>query len=127
MKESKKVTIKFRGDDIECLDKILELIPTEKKDLVSYINHLKERFSTEESIKNKEAIIDSTGGDIERFYKILDYVPYEQEGLTSFICYFISQFLDQLGLDRRPYDILLWTDEEVQEYLKTGINPYKQH
>lgn len=61
--------------------------------------------------------IESRGDDINCFQDILKYIPMEREDLKSYICYLRNEFAEQIGYDMRQFDIGLWSDDEIKEYL----------
>lgn len=75
-------------------------------------------------MKNKMVKIEPRGDDIKCFQDIINLIPTEREDLLSYICYLQVEFLEQLGIDKRPYDVSLWSDEDIDKFLDTGINPY---
>lgn len=64
------------------------------------------------------------GDDIKCFQEIAKLIPIDREDLLSYIYYLRNEFLEQLELDKRPYDISLWSEEEINKFLDTGINPF---
>lgn len=75
-------------------------------------------------MNNKIVKIDPRGDDIKCFQEILKLIPRDREDLLGYICYLRNEFLEQLGLDKRPYDTSLWSDEDIDKFLDTGINPF---
>lgn len=74
---------------------------------------------------NKSMVkIDPRGDDIKCFQEIIKLIPSNREDLLSYICYLQNEFLEQLGIDKKPYDISLWSDEEIDKFFDTGINPF---
>lgn len=68
--------------------------------------------------------IEPRGDDIKCFQEIIKIIPSNREDLLSYICYLQNEFLEQLGIDKKPYDISLWSDKEIEFFLDTGINPF---
>ena len=64
------------------------------------------------------------GDDIKCFQEIIKLTPKDREDLLSYMCYLRNEFLEQLGLDKRPYDISLWSEDDINNFLDTGINPF---
>ena len=77
-------------------------------------------------MEKKKVIIDPRGDDVKCLDEITAYIPLEREDLLSYISYIKFEFIDQLNIDRKPHDISLWSDEDVEEFLNTGKNPYKE-
>lgn len=75
-------------------------------------------------MNNEVVKIDPRGDDIKCFQEIISLIPSDREDLLSYICYLQNEFLEQLGLDKRPYNISLWSEQEMDSFLDTGINPF---
>lgn len=75
-------------------------------------------------MKKSTVKIDPRGDDIKCFQEIINIIPSDREDLLSYMCYLRNEFLEQLGIDKKPYDISLWSDEEIDNFLDTGINPF---
>lgn len=80
-------------------------------------------YKIDKASSEKIVKISPRGDDVKCFQDILKLIPDEREDLLGYVVYLRNEFIDQLNLNKKPYDIGLWSDEEWEYFLETGIRP----
>lgn len=115
------VKINVRGDELNIYNSIEKSLSSNKVEC-GYVKYLKNQYL---KYNSNFYIFNANEYSLEKLSELIKYIDIENEVSISYIAYLKNEILEQLKLDRRPYDILLWTDDEIKQYLIDGINPYK--
>lgn len=115
------VKLNIRGNELNIYNSIEKSLSLNKV-ACRYIKYLKSQYL---KYNSNFYIFNANEDSLEKLSGLIEYIDIENEDCISYIAYLQNEILEQLKLDRRPYDILLWTDDEIKQYFIDGINPYK--